>query len=213
MLMALTVALSVGVATASAGGGNSANAKLCQHGGWINLQGSDGTQFVNQGECVSFGAHGGMIVPKPTCTAGNENFSEDAGGSRPTTFVGGTIDTAFSNLGWIRIQGDPQPNNWDGAFPTGTHVLFTGTSSPSFQLSFTKAVSSVQLDAESLGFAVFTLTLTAYDSSDTVVDTDAKTQTGVASLSVTSAMNNIQYFTIGTTSTGLAFSNIVWDCA
>jgi hypothetical protein len=65
VLVALTVALSVGVATASAGGGNSANAHLCQKGGWMDLQGSDGTRFANQGECVSFGAHGGTIVAIP----------------------------------------------------------------------------------------------------------------------------------------------------
>src|SRR5262249_28876003 len=62
-----TAALSVGVATATAGGGNSANAHLCQKGGWTKLQGSDGRQFANQGACVSYGAHGGTIVPiQPT---------------------------------------------------------------------------------------------------------------------------------------------------
>ncbi len=65
VLVALTVALSVGVATSYAGGGNSANAKLCQKGGWMNVQGSDGTQFANQDECVSYGAHGGTIVAIP----------------------------------------------------------------------------------------------------------------------------------------------------
>jgi hypothetical protein len=66
MLMAAagsTVVLSVGVATATAGGGNSKNAHLCQKGGWMKLEGSDGTQFANQGACVSYGAHGGTIVP------------------------------------------------------------------------------------------------------------------------------------------------------
>jgi hypothetical protein len=59
-------ALTVGVAAATADqGGNSANAQACQQGGWMNLQGSDGTQFANQGQCVSFGAQGGTIVPIP----------------------------------------------------------------------------------------------------------------------------------------------------
>lgn len=66
IVAALTVALSVGVATATAGGGNSANAKLCQKGGWMSLQGSDGTQFASEEDCVSFGAHGGTLVPIPT---------------------------------------------------------------------------------------------------------------------------------------------------
>jgi len=44
---AFTVALSGTVATATAGRGrgNSANAHLCQKGGWTKLQRSDGTQF------------------------------------------------------------------------------------------------------------------------------------------------------------------------
>src|SRR6478736_2155841 len=62
---ALLVALSVGVATATAGRGKSANAHLCQKGGWMSLQGSDGTQYANQGACVRYGAHGGTIVPIP----------------------------------------------------------------------------------------------------------------------------------------------------
>jgi hypothetical protein len=66
MIVAVTLALSVGVATANAGGGNSENAKLCQKGGWMNLQGSDGTQFANQDDCVSFGAHGGTLVAIPS---------------------------------------------------------------------------------------------------------------------------------------------------
>ena len=69
--------LMVGVATATADkgganakrkGGNSANAHLCQKGGWIKLQRSDGTKFANHGACVSYGAHGGTIaaIPAPS---------------------------------------------------------------------------------------------------------------------------------------------------
>ena len=36
------------MATAGAGGGNSPNAKLCQKGGWVNVQGDDETQFINE---------------------------------------------------------------------------------------------------------------------------------------------------------------------
>jgi hypothetical protein len=67
----------------------------------MNLQGSDGTQFAHQDECVSFGAHGGTIVPKPPRTAGSENFSEDAEFSKPTTFAGGTIDGPYGNVGQV----------------------------------------------------------------------------------------------------------------
>jgi hypothetical protein len=47
--------------TALAGGGNSANAKLCQKGGWQELQTGSGGTFGSQDECVAFGAAGGAI--------------------------------------------------------------------------------------------------------------------------------------------------------
>jgi hypothetical protein len=49
-------------AAALAGGGNSANAKLCQKGGWQTLVRSDGSSFANQGACVSYAAQGGTLV-------------------------------------------------------------------------------------------------------------------------------------------------------
>lgn len=66
-LSTIGVALTVtsGVASASPNSGNSHNAQLCQQGGWQNLEGSDGTLFVNDGACVSYGAHGGTIIPIP----------------------------------------------------------------------------------------------------------------------------------------------------
>jgi hypothetical protein len=54
--------LAVSVATAK-DGGNVANAKLCQKGGWMNLVRADGTTFASQDECVSYGAQGGTISP------------------------------------------------------------------------------------------------------------------------------------------------------
>ncbi|TAN29472.1 MAG: hypothetical protein EPN30_02490 [Actinomycetota bacterium] len=61
--LALTV--TAGVASASPNLGNSLNAQLCQQGGWQNLEGSNGTLFANDGACVSYGAHGGTIIPIP----------------------------------------------------------------------------------------------------------------------------------------------------
>ncbi len=63
-LALLALAMSAPLVAAK-NGGNSANAKLCQNGGWMGVQGSDGTLFAGQGECVSYGAHGGTIVPIP----------------------------------------------------------------------------------------------------------------------------------------------------
>jgi hypothetical protein len=49
-------------------GGSSANAKLCQHGGWATLMDSSATPFASQGECVSYGARGGVIYALATIT-------------------------------------------------------------------------------------------------------------------------------------------------
>jgi hypothetical protein len=74
LLVLLTVALSLVVAAPNAsagpGNGNSANAKLCQQGGWATLArtGDSGTPFTSQDECVRYGARGGVLtayVPPP----------------------------------------------------------------------------------------------------------------------------------------------------
>jgi hypothetical protein len=41
---------------------NDANAKLCQHGGWQAWVRADYTPFLDQGECVSYAAHGGTLT-------------------------------------------------------------------------------------------------------------------------------------------------------
>ena len=83
----------------------------------------------------------------------------------------------------------------------------------SFQLTFTNAVSSLQLDAESGALTGSTVTLTAYDASNTVVATDTQNGDTVHTLSVSSGTNNIKYFTVSTNIDELSFSNVVWGCA
>ena len=63
---------------ALAGGGNSANAKKCQKGGWQTLQTSTGGTFANQDECVSYGAQGGELF-RPLLTAVPTEVVEDQG--------------------------------------------------------------------------------------------------------------------------------------
>jgi hypothetical protein len=62
LMLASTVALGAGVASATAGGGNSAAAKSCQHGGWQSLVRMDQSAFTNQGDCVSYAAEGGTLT-------------------------------------------------------------------------------------------------------------------------------------------------------
>ena len=195
--IAVVVVVAIGVETASAADrGNSANAKLCQKDGWGTLVRSDGSSFANQDECVSYAAKGGTLQPKPTCNAGSDNFSDVGEGSQPTTFAGGTIDTAYGTFGGIYIDG-------------ATHWLFPGKRVTSFQLTLANPVGSVTLDVElDIGG-----TLAAYDASNNVVG--AAVQGGTNRLTVTSTTNSIKYFTIATStdSDGFFFTNIVWACA
>jgi hypothetical protein len=67
----LTVAVSALVfagTAVGAPGGNSATAKLCQHGGWATVMDSTGTPFASQDACVSYGAHRGVIYALATIT-------------------------------------------------------------------------------------------------------------------------------------------------
>ena len=63
LVAAATAAIIVPLALA---GGNSNNAHACQNGGWQNLVRQDNSGFNNQDECVSYGAHGGLLKAKPT---------------------------------------------------------------------------------------------------------------------------------------------------
>lgn len=55
----------MGTAAYAADDGNSAAALLCQKGGYANLMRTDGSMFSNAGQCVSYAAHGGQLVPIP----------------------------------------------------------------------------------------------------------------------------------------------------
>ena len=90
----------VSVSGASAAGGNAANAKLCQQGGWLALQRPDLTQFADQDSCVSYGATGGTISSIPprqiTVTVGGQfpycSFAASVTHFRANTRYTGTAD-------------------------------------------------------------------------------------------------------------------------
>ena len=93
------VALTAGVTKATAGGGNSENAKRCQKGGWQTLHRSeDGRSFASQGACVSYAAKGGTLTAKTKsqldCEAFGGTFSTD-----PTTDHVGLSDR-FGAVVW-----------------------------------------------------------------------------------------------------------------
>jgi len=90
VLLCAISGLSVGVSTAV--GGNSENAKMCQHNGWQTLKTSTGSSFANQGACVSYGAHGGTFVTETQSQRDCESF----GG----TFVTGTTPVIWTCVSW-----------------------------------------------------------------------------------------------------------------
>src|SRR5262245_2924065 len=151
------------------------------------------------------------------CT-GSEDFSEFPELSMPTTFSGGTIDTPYGvQPAGVLVQG----SIYNGDFPPGTHVLFSGLTLRSFQLSFTNPVGSLQLDAQDdVGGIVTVITLTASDNSNSVVDSAQAIDPDNSKVapSVHSSSNDIKHFTVATSDPqlfpfGIAFTNIVWHCA
>jgi hypothetical protein len=92
LITALASAVFAGGALA-ASGGNSDNAKLCQD--WPALMDSSGTQFSNEGACVSYGAQGGAVYALAGLTVepcASQPFdglcvSTSGFGLAPTTFV------------------------------------------------------------------------------------------------------------------------------
>jgi hypothetical protein len=67
-IVAFALLLSLGLVPAVAGAepnlGNSEAAMLCQDGGYANYTTSDYAGFKNTGDCVSYVARGGELVPR-----------------------------------------------------------------------------------------------------------------------------------------------------
>lgn len=63
--LAMVVGLLAGP-VAAAPGGNSANAAKCAEGGYLDYTDAQGNPFKNEGQCTSYAARGGQLVPVPT---------------------------------------------------------------------------------------------------------------------------------------------------
>jgi hypothetical protein len=141
-----------GLASPAGAAGNSANAKLCQKGGWQSLQTGSGGSFGNQGACVSYGAHGGQIFD-PTLTVTPNPVASDT----PVLLVlagfhansAGTLTAAMD--GQPPYTSIPLTTNADGGFSlsTGSGCLPTDTN---YDLTFTDA-SGVHATGEFTVFA------------------------------------------------------------
>ncbi|MGZ4390532.1 MAG: hypothetical protein ACXVRK_00200 [Gaiellaceae bacterium] len=188
-LVALT--LSVGVGTAAAGGGNSDAAKACQKGGWQTLVRQDGTAFTNTGDCVSYGAHGGALVPE---------------GSHLITFdefpVGTLITTQYASDG-VLFSGTPGPFITDDSANPTSPVLSPGAGfSGTLDIEFVSpadgtspaSVASVAFDVgylDSLGG----VTISTYDIDGNPIDSFATNTLGIQHISLTGPIHQIEVVT------------------
>lgn len=94
-LAALATALVFAGGALASKGGNAANAKLCQKGGWQTLMDSSARPFADQDACVGYGAEGGAIYALATLRVelcASQPFdglcaSTSGSGLAPTTFV------------------------------------------------------------------------------------------------------------------------------
>jgi hypothetical protein len=80
------IALTAGIATATAGGGNSANAKKCQKDGWQTLVTSTGATFSSEEQCTSYAARGGTVYPASQAPCLNGGWQAPAQRSDGTAF-------------------------------------------------------------------------------------------------------------------------------
>jgi len=88
LVLCAVLALTVGVASATADGGNSVNAQLCQKGGWQSTAFTEsGGTFGSEAECVAYAAHGGTIASIMVSTA----LAHCAISPDPHVFCWGTI--------------------------------------------------------------------------------------------------------------------------
>jgi hypothetical protein len=188
-LVALT--LLVGVGTAAAGGGNSDAAKACQKGGWQTLVRQDGTAFTNTGDCVSYGAHGGALVPE---------------GSHLITFdefpVGTLITTQYASDG-VLFSGTPGPFIANDVANPTSPVLSPGAGfSGTLEIEFVSpadgtspaSVASVAFDVgylDSLGG----VTISTFDIDGNLIDSFPTNQLGFQHISLAGPIHRIEVVT------------------
>ncbi|MGN6429270.1 MAG: hypothetical protein ACTHNB_00875 [Gaiellaceae bacterium] len=203
LLACVVVVAGVMATTAGAGGGNSDAAKACQMGGWQTLVRQDGTGFTNTGDCVSYAAHGGSLIP-----TGHHliTFSEFP--------VGTVVTTQYASEG-VLVSGTPGPFiSEDGSNPTSP-VLSPGAGfSGTIELEFVSpadgttpaSASSVSFD---LGFmdTIGGATVTTYDIAGNQIASFATNQLGIEHITPTGAIHRI---TVVTTSdpAGAAIDNL-----
>lgn len=132
MLLALLVSPMV---TTAQSPGNSGAAQACQQGGYLDYTDADGNPFRNTGQCVSYAAQGGTLVPVPTTAVylDEEAWTIGATGFAPNSLL--YVDRVFEPsgyshrfLGFTDADGTWGRSDWNTCFElTNTSVTITVT--------------------------------------------------------------------------------------
>jgi hypothetical protein len=133
--MAVMVPLFAVVAYAAAGG-NAANAHKCQQGGYLNYTDANGNPFKNEGQCTSYAAKGGQLVPVPTA----DISLDQAAGS-----ISGTGFTPNSSITLRRVYSPNGEDFTDTLWQTDATGAFT--TGGFFDFCFDPANTSVEVTA------------------------------------------------------------------
>jgi hypothetical protein len=118
MLSALAMVVSVLAGpVAAAPGGNAANSAKCEEGGYLDYTDAERTPFKNEGQCTSYAAKGGQLVPVPTADI---SLDQAAGSISGTGFTPNSssffVTTAFSPSGLTVFGLNPVTTDATGAF-------------------------------------------------------------------------------------------------
>jgi uncharacterized repeat protein (TIGR01451 family) len=177
------------VTTTRAGGGNSANAMLCQKNGWQSLFRTDGTVFGNQGDCVSYGARGGKLNGPPVLTI---TKTADAAIVKAGSRLGVTV--TLSNTGGGKATGvkltDELPHlhagdHWeiDGGNTKAFYITDDGKSLVNSDTSSTVQTETLEVHIGMVDFSEGDCPRTYYNTATVTAD-NAKPATAAASIDV-----------------------------
>ena len=152
-------------AVPAAAGGNSANAKRCQKGGYQDWVRADQTPFADEGECVSYAAQGGTLTepaPPPPTTISSADASASEGDA-----VVFTVSLSGAAAQTVTVDWSTAADGNASAGPVGTTCATTGIDyeSASGTLTFAPGETSKTVsittceDADLEGTESFTLDL------------------------------------------------------
>ena len=110
--------------------------QACKKGGWAGLQRADGTRFSNQGRCVSYAVHGGVLVAVvPTVTI-SFAVSVDAVSCDATATIA-DFDLAATYAGMLLVDAVAAPPLDITTDALGDAVVLLGTFTPLQTLNLT----------------------------------------------------------------------------